>query len=275
MEDQIDIWYDLLLNNGFTLDTKELREEYDAAFDGVKILEKLKPILQDILPLIENTEYYLNDAWENDKDILLEGSQGHFLSLNHGTYPFVTSNDCSIGGMISGSGLSPNKISSIIGVSKGYITRVGAGPFPTKLEGDPAEFLQKAGNEFGSVTGRPRDVGWLDLVLLDQAVMINGATELALTKFDVMSGLSEIKVCINYAYKHLENYTFSYFRDLSKVEPQYKTLPGWSEDITQIRSFEDLPQNTKDYIKFIEDSVEVPVKIISVGADREATFTKN
>jgi len=244
-------------------------------FDIDKILDNLKPILIDLLPLVENTEYYLNNAYNNGKDILLEGSQGHQLSLNFGTYPFVTSCDCSIGGMVSGSGLSANKINSVIGVLKGYITRVGAGPFPTKLEGTTAEFLQKSGNEFGSVTGRPRDVGWLDLELLKQAVMINGITEIALTKLDVMLGLPEIKICSNYKFLgSTSTYEYSFLRDLYKVKPQYKTLPGWSEDITQVRSFEDLPQNTKDYIKFIEDSVEVPVRIISVGADREATFTK-
>jgi adenylosuccinate synthase len=275
LEENMDFWANILLegDNKYLLDDRKICLEYEEIFNPDNIIEMLKPILNDILPLVENTSVYLNDAYRNGKRILLEGAQGSALSLDHGTYPFVTSCDCSIGGMVSGSGLAANKISDVIGVTKGYVTRVGAGPFPTKLEGETAEFLQTAGNEFGSVTGRPRDVGWLDLELLKYAIMINGVTELALTKLDVMSGLPDIKICTSYRHRPSE-YFNAYLNYLYEVEPMYKTLPGWSEDISQVKCYEDLPQNTKDYISFIENEVEVPVKIISVGADRECTFIK-
>jgi len=242
-----------------------------------KILEKLAPIIAEIQPYVCNTQMLLNDYYNDGKKILLEGSQGSWLDIDHGNYPYVTSSSATIGGAVTGTGLSPNKITDVVLVTKGYLTRVGSGDMPTKLTDSVGEYIRNQGQEFGSVTGRPRDVGWLDLPLLKYACIINGATELFLSKIDVLSGLPEIKVCYTYNYNvndfnNLDE--FSYVHNLDKVIPQYKTFAGWEEDISGIRLYKDLPENARKYIEYIEDYLEVPIKIVSVGPDREATIER-
>ena len=252
-------------------------DEQDEAILPSRILEKLAPIINEIKPYVCNTQWLLNDYYKHGQKILLEGSQGSWLDIDHGNYPYVTSSSATIGGAITGTGLSPNKITDIVLVSKGYLTRVGSGDMPTKLTDSTGDYLRNQGKEFGSVTGRPRDVGWLDLPLLRYACVINGATELFLSKIDVLSGLPEIKVCYTYNYnvKDFENLDeFSYIHNLDKVTPVYKTLPGWDEDISNVRSFNDLPINAQNYIKYIEGYLEVPIKIISVGPGRESTIER-
>jgi adenylosuccinate synthase len=242
-----------------------------------RIIEKLKPIIHDVEPLVANTASYLNGRYSAGDSILLEGAQGFYLDIDFGNYPYVTSSNSSVGGTITGSGLSPNKIVNVIGITKAYVTRVGSGPMPTRLTDEVGEYIQKQGKEFGSVTGRPRDTGWLDLPLLKYSVMVNGITELALTKIDVLTGLDEVKLCWTYNY-NVKDFTdldeYSYIHNLDKVVPVYKSFSGWSEDISGIRTYNDLPINTRNYVEFIENYIGVPIKIISVGPGRESTIER-
>jgi adenylosuccinate synthase len=217
-------------------------------------------------------EYFVNKELE-DKDILAEGAQGSMLDIDYGSYPFVTSSSTACAGACIGLGVNPHKIGHVYGIFKAYCTRVGSGPFPTELFDETGEKLRKIGNEFGAVTGRPRRCGWLDLVALKYAVMISGVTDLIMMKSDCLDTFETIKVCTSYKVDGKETDQVP-FDTYAEVEPVYTEFKGWNTDLTGIRSEEELPQAFKDYIKFMETYLGVPITIISLGPDREATIMR-
>jgi adenylosuccinate synthase len=222
---------------------------------------------------IKDAPAFLNQALDEGKSVLLEGAQGTFLDIDHGTYPYVTSSSPTSGGACTGSGIPPTRINSVIGIVKAYTTRVGNGPFPTELLDDDGEKLRKIGVEFGATTGRPRRCGWFDAFLVSYSKMINGITSVALTKLDVLSGFDEIKVCIGYELNGKKLKTFPTNVDrLSIVTPVYVTLEGWNTDITNCERYEDLPVKTKDYLDFISEQSGIKIDIVSVGPKRKQTF---
>jgi len=213
----------------------------------------------------------LHSEAKKGKNILLEGAQGNALDIDHGTYPFVTSSNPSIGGAIAGSGINPFLINEVVGITKAYVTRVGEGPFPTEEKGEAGEIMRQRGGEFGATTGRPRRCGWFDMELLKHTIRINGITTIALTKLDVLSGFETIKVAVGYT---INGKKIDYFPSAmqDKIVPVYEEIPGWKEDISQCTSFKELPRNAQNYVKYIQDSLQVPISIISVGPDRNNTF---
>lgn len=224
---------------------------------------------------------FLFEAKENGKRILFEGAQGTLLDIDHGTFPFVTSSNTTVGGIFTGLGIPPSFLEKVIGVAKAYTTRVGRGPFPTELSGSLGEYIREKGMEYGTTTGRARRCGWLDLVALKYSCDINGVSEIALTKLDVLSGLREIKVAVAYEIDGKVTKSFPSSADkLYKVKPAYETLKGWNKlskgEWKRIveKGFDALPYNTIEYISFIEDHLKIPVKIISVGPEREYTIVR-
>jgi adenylosuccinate synthase len=223
----------------------------------------------------------VGEAINSGKIQLAEGAQGSLLDLDQGTYPYVTSSCTTATGVFSGLGIGITPVEKVIGITKAFQSRVGAGPFPTEQEGDTATFLRGTGSnpwdEFGTTTGRPRRVGWLDLVLLRYTHEMNGFSELFLTKLDVLSGLDEIKVCTQYSHrgKVLDTLDFSGdARLLQECQPMYQSLPGWKEDLRQVRRWDDLPRNARRYIEFIEKQIGLPIRSISVGPERSALIAK-
>jgi adenylosuccinate synthase len=217
----------------------------------------------------------LNDLLKKGKKILFEGAQGSLLDIDFGTYPYVTSSNPTIGGVMTGSGISYKYINKVIGIAKSYQTRVGGGPFPTEMEKDIQQKVRDIGGEYGATTGRPRSCGWIDLVALKYAVDISGLTEIILTKIDVLSFLKKIKVCIKYEYNGKK--TEKFIPDgvqLYEVRPVYIELDGWQQDLSKIRKYKDLPTQAKKYIKFIEDYIGIKISKISVGPDRAQIFNK-
>ena len=224
-------------------------------------------------PYISNTALLLNQAITDKKDILFEGAQGTFLDIDFGTYPFVTSSSATSGGACIGSGVSPVKIDKVIGVAKAYTTRVGEGPFPTEFSAGFGKFMRQRGNEFGATTGRPKRCGWFDSVVVKEAVMLNGISELAIMKMDILDGLKEIKVCTAYRYKG------KLFRDfphdlevLSNLKPVYETLPGWPKGSGKPRSLKGLHPNARKYLARLADMLKVKISVVSVGSDRKDTI---
>jgi len=220
-----------------------------------------------------NTQYLLNKAIAEKKDILFEGAQGTFLDIDFGTYPFVTSSSAVAGGACIGTGVSPVKINKIIGVAKAYTTRVGEGPFPAEFEPVFQEFIRNRGNEFGATTGRPRRCGWFDAVMVKEAILLNSISRLAITKLDVLDGLESIKICTAYKYKGKLFKDFPY--DLEVLEnalPVYKEMPGWSTYINKIRHYRDLPSKAKAYLSHLEEILKVKISIVSLGSSREETI---
>jgi len=239
--------------------------EYDVEAE----LKRYQEYAELIRPFVIDSVYYLNEAFKQGKKVLIEGAQSTMLDLDFGTYPYVTSSASSAGGACTGLAVAPNKIKTQIGVVKAYTTRVGAGPFPTELFGDEGENLRKVGGEYGTTTGRPRRIGWLDVVVLRYTSMINDFTYLNLTKLDVLSHLDEIKIGVNYKYNGEIIQSFpSSLEILAKCEVVYETLPGWKCDLSTITSFDALPEAAKNYISRIESLVGVPIKWIGVGQDR-------
>ncbi len=245
-------------------------------FDTDEIIKQYLEFDEIIDPYITDTSLLLNQEIKNGKNIIVEGAQGALLDLDHGTYPFVTSSNPTTGGACTGLGIPPTAIQDIIGVVKAYCTRVGNGPFPTELRDQIGEKLRNVGVEFGSTTGRPRRCGWLDLVALKYSFMINGVTKIALTKLDVLDNLEEIKVCTSYKIgnKITKNFPVD-IPSLNNAIPQYKTLKGWKQPLRGIKSFSELPKETLDYFKFIEDFVEAKVIIASLSPDRSDTLIIN
>ena len=224
---------------------------------------------------IIDSEYFINKSLKERKTVLAEGAQGSLLDVDYGTYPFVTSSNTTISGVISGLGVSPHSIGSVTGIFKAYTTRVGSGPFPTELDNEVGEKMRQIGSEFGATTGRSRRCGWLDLPALKYSCMINGVTELNIMKLDVLSHFETIKVCVGYNYKG-EVYKDTIPFDLSDIdiEPIYKDLKGWNVDITNCKTYDELPEEAKDYISFILTEVNIPITRISVGPDRLQTIMK-
>ena len=257
-------------------------EEKNAILEGVygaeqldveQIVEEYVEFDRRIDPYVTDTSEYLNEAIDAGENVLAEGAQGSLLDVDFGTYPFVTSSHPTVGGACTGLGIPPTSVDRIIGIVKAYSTRVGNGPFPTELEDEVGEHLQEVGKEFGATTGRPRRCGWIDLVALRYTSRINGLTELAVTKLDVLSGVEELKVCTAYRFEDKETTSFpSDVQRLRHVEPVYTTLPGWEEDITEVSEYRGLPANARSYLDFIEDALEVPVRYVSVGPKRSQTI---
>lgn len=217
-------------------------------------------------------EYFVN-KWLEDKPMLAEGAQGSMLDIDYGSYPFVTSSSTTVGGVCTGLGVAPSKIGHVYGIFKAYCTRVGSGPFPTELFDETGEKIRQVGHEFGAVTGRPRRCGWLDLVALKYTVMIDGVTDLIMMKSDCLDDFDTIKVCTSYKVDGVETDQVP-FDIAAKIDPVYTEFPGWKKDLTGIRKESELPQEFKNYIKFMEDYLGVPISIISLGPDREATIER-
>ena len=247
------------LNVDLQYNLAELEKEF---FDSIETLKKIEFI---------DSENFIYEHLDNGDKILAEGAQGSLLDIDFGTYPYVTSSNTTAAGACTGLGIPPNKIENIFGIFKAYTTRVGSGPFPTELFDRVGKKIANVGNEFGATTGRPRRCGWLDLVALKYAVKVNGVTNLMMMKGDVLSGLKKIKVCVKYKYNgnEISHYPFTLEDNL---EPVYKEIEGWKEDISKIKNYNDLPNSFLNYVKFLEDELKVPISIISVGPDRKQTI---
>jgi adenylosuccinate synthase len=237
------------------------------------IIESFTRYAERLAPHVSNISVELNQAIASGKQLLFEGAQGTHLDIDHGTYPFVTSSNTVSGNACCGSGVGPKQITGVIGIVKAYTTRVGQGPFPAELFDEVGERIQKKGAEFGATTGRKRRCGWLDMVVLNNAVRLNGLTSLTITKLDVLGGLETISICTGYDYQGqiLKEFPSS-LKVLSKCKPFYEKLPGWTEDISGVRKREDLPKNAQNYLSRIEAIAQVPIGIISVGPGRDQTI---
>ncbi|ODS88268.1 MAG: adenylosuccinate synthase [Chryseobacterium sp. SCN 40-13] len=246
-----------------TLDVDEIFNEY------IEIGKKLQDRIVD-------TEVELNEAIRDNKNILFEGAQALMLDIDFGTYPYVTSSSPSTGGVCTGAGVPPTALQNLIGVAKAYTTRVGNGPFPTELDNELGEEIRKIGHEFGATTGRPRRTGWLDLVSLKHATMINGINNLVITKLDVLSGISPLKIATKYKTEDgkIIDYFTSSTTKLYNYEPIYEELPGWEEDISHARSYDELPENAKKYIELIEEYLGINVYLVSVGPERSQNIIR-
>jgi len=240
----------------------EMETEFFAAIEDLKKLDFI------------DSEEYLAQAQKAGKSILCEGAQGSLLDVDFGTYPFVTSSNTTAAGACTGLGIAPNKIKEVYGIFKAYTTRVGSGPFPTEDFSEAGDLMASVGNEFGSVTGRKRRCGWLDLVALKYAIQINGVTELMMMKADVLSGFDTLKVATAYNYKGEVIHHLPYNIEEENVTPIYTEFKGWKQDLTGLTTFESLPKELKTYIEFIELEVAVPIKIVSVGPDRKQTIMR-
>jgi adenylosuccinate synthase len=232
--------------------------------EGIEVLRSLTAV---------DSEHYINEALKNGKKILAEGAQGTMLDIDFGTYPFVTSSNTVTAGTCTGLGVAPTKIGNVIGIFKAYCTRVGSGPFPTELDNEVGELIRKEGHEFGATTGRPRRCGWIDIPQLKYAIMINGVTELSMMKADVLGCFETIKVCTHYL---INGERVDYFPfDINDVEitPVYEELKGWNCDLTQLNNYNEAPQALKDYVTYLEEKLEVPITVVSVGPDRKQTLS--
>lgn len=244
-----------------------------AAVDFQAVLDVFNQYAERLKPHVANISVELHEAVMAGKQLLFEGAQGTHLDIDHGTYPFVTSSNTVAGSACCGSGIGPRHITGVMGIVKAYTTRVGQGPFPSELFDDIGNQIQQKGAEFGATTGRKRRCGWLDMVVLNNAVRLNGLTSLAITKLDVLGGLDTLSICTGYAYKDkiLKEFPAN-LKMLSECRPVYETLPGWSEDISNIRCREELPKNTRNYLSRIEELTQTPIGIISVGPGRDETI---
>jgi len=246
--------------------------------DGMQFDEyekKWLAAIEDIkkIPFIDS-EHYINQQLESGKKILAEGAQGTLLDVDFGSFPFVTSSNTVTAAVCIGLGIAPSKIGKVYGVFKAYCTRVGSGPFPSELFDEVGQKLRDNGHEYGSTTGRPRRCGWLDLPALKYAIMVDGVTDLIITKADVMDDFDEIKICTSYQYQDKELDYLPYEIAEEDLQPQYTTLKGWKSDITDIHDLNTIPQELKDYIKFVEEDVNTPITVVSTGPDREQTMIK-
>jgi adenylosuccinate synthase len=244
--------------------------------DPDKMYSDYAQIADRIAPFVTDTCQLLNKAIANGESVMFEGAQGTMLDIDHGTYPFVTSSSATSGGAVTGTGVPPTAITTVIGVTKAYCTRVGGGPFPTELHDDTGEAIRKKGNEFGAVTGRPRRTGWIDLPLLRYSNMINGTSWLVVTKLDVLDELAEIPVCVGYRIEGRETDVIpAQAASFDKIEPIYTKLPGWQTNTYGIDGVERLPEKAKQYLAFLEKETGAKIGIVSTGPDREQTaFTE-
>jgi adenylosuccinate synthase len=244
--------------------------------DPESIIDQYEDYAERLAPHIVNISIVMNQAINAGKQILFEGAQGTHLDIDHGTYPYVTSSNTVSGNACCGAGIGPKEITSVLGIVKAYTTRVGKGPFPAELFDETGDAIQKKGVEFGATTGRKRRCGWLDTVLIRNSARLNGLTGLVITKLDILGGLKSLKICTGYEYKGETILDFpASIKILEACNPVYETLPGWSEDISDIRKIEDLPRNAKNYLSRIEEITETPINIISVGPGRDETIMVN
>lgn len=255
---------DLLDHLGHTYDLEPLEAEF---FEAIEFLKKFKLI---------DTDYFINQSLQANKEVLAEGAQGSLLDIDFGSYPYVTSSNTTCAGVCTGLGIPPSRIGKVYGIFKAYCTRVGEGPFPTELADDVGELLRKEGREFGATTGRPRRCGWLDLPALKYAIMVNGATSLIMMKSDVLSIFSEIKVCTHYRFSD-GTVSDSMPYDLCQVavEPVYQTLEGWNQPIDHIHHYHQLPKALQQYIHYIEEATGLPISIVSTGPNRSQTIFRH
>ena len=236
------------------------------------IFEEYYEYGQELKDYVTDTSVILNDALDSGKRVLFEGAQGVMLDIDQGTYPFVTSSNPVAGGVTIGSGVGPAKIDKVVGACKAYTSRVGDGPFPTELHDEIGDHIREVGHEYGTVTKRPRRIGWFDSVVMRHSKRVSGLTNLCLNCVDVLTGLDEIKICTAYELNGEKIYHYpASLKELSACKPVYETLPGWKEDITNCKTLEDLPENARNYIHRIQDLVGVKVSTFSVGPDREQT----
>jgi adenylosuccinate synthase len=247
----------LLDNFNFQEDITQWEEEF---FDAIEFLKQFK---------IVNGEYFINEKINSGKKVLAEGAQGSMLDVDFGTFPFVTSSNTISAGVCTGLGIAPQKIKEVIGITKAYCTRVGGGPFPTELNDEKGDFLRNAGNEFGSTTGRPRRCGWIDLVSLKFACMINGISQIVMTKADILDALEELMVCNSYTINGEEKWEVPFQMNRMDIKANYKSFKGWNQVISEINLFENMPDEMKVYINYINEYLGVPVKYISNGPGRE------
>ncbi len=252
----------MLKSMGETPEFSELEAKWLAAIDYLKNYD------------IIDSEYEINKALKEDKRVLCEGAQGTLLDVDFGSYPFVTSSNTICSGACSGLGVAPNRIGEVYGIFKAYCTRVGSGPFPTELFDETGKRIRDLGHEYGAVTGRERRCGWIDLVALKYAIMINGVTQLIMMKSDVLDDFDEIKACVGYEIDGVRTERFPFDVNTEKIVPVYVTLPGWKTDMTKISKEEDLPEKFVEYIDFLENELQTPITILSVGPDRQQTIVR-
>jgi adenylosuccinate synthase len=254
----------------------ELVQLYDwPAVDPEAIVEQAVGWGRALEPYVDHTERTLEHALRDGRNVLFEGAQGTFLDIDHGTYPYVTSSNCVAGAVCAGAGIGPTRIDRVLGITKAYTTRVGGGPFPTEETGDLGEVLREAGAEFGATTGRPRRCGWLDAVMLREAATVNGFTALAINKLDVLSGLDEVKIATAYRVDGKLSHEFPMtLAKIERAEPVYESHPGWTEDLTGLRRFEELPEVAQRYVRRVATLAGVPVGLISVGPGRDETIAR-
>lgn len=243
-------------------------EEYERSwFEGIESLKEIPAV---------DSEHYVNEAMKNGKKVLAEGAQGTLLDIDFGTYPYVTSSNTITAGTCTGLGIAPNRINDVIGIFKAYCTRVGSGPFPTELHDEVGEEMRKEGHEFGATTGRPRRCGWIDLPALKYAIMINGVTKLSMMKADVLSIFDTIKVCTHYEYQGKQIDYLPYDIEDESLKPVYKEIPGWKNiDLTGLNDVSEIPSQLKDYIEFLEQELDTPITIVSVGPNRNQTIHRD
>jgi adenylosuccinate synthase len=238
------------------------------------VMSKLEAHAARIVPMLAATSELVDDAIKAGKRVMLEGAQGTLLDIDHGTYPFVTSSSAGAGGAASGAGIGPNRIGTVLGITKAYTTRVGTGPFPTELDDSDGKHLREVGAEFGSVTGRPRRTGWLDLPALRYASRVNGIDGLALTKLDVLTGMDRIRVCVAYdtPQGRKTSLPIDQLDPPGQIQPVYVEMPGWKERLENVRVLDELPANARAYVRFIEEQAGAPVYLVSVGPRRSETI---
>jgi adenylosuccinate synthase len=266
-----------LLDKNFTSQYIKLRLKHQRLLDNFNFQEDITAWEEEFFEALEflrefkivNGEYFINDKIAAGKRVLAEGAQGSMLDVDFGTFPFVTSSSTISAGVCSGLGIAPQKIKEVIGITKAYCTRVGSGPFPTELTDDTGEFLRNAGNEFGSTTGRPRRCGWIDLVALQFACMINGVTQIVMTKADILDGLDTLNVCNGYTVNGEEKNYIPFQMNRLNIEPVYKSFEGWKKDISGVKTYADMPAQMNTYINYLNDFIKAPIKYISNGPGRD------
>jgi adenylosuccinate synthase len=255
---------------------KLLKVLYDSPpLDWKAIFDQYRDFGRRIAPYVDDTTYTLLQALKNRKRILYEGAHAVLLDVDHGTYPYVTSSNCSALGLFTGAGVPPQAVQNIFGIMKAYSTRVGGGPFPTEQDNNIGQYIRERGNEYGTTTRRPRRCGWFDAMAVRYSVEICGVTHIALTLLDVLSGLEQVRICTGYRYRGQNLQFFRADMDvLAEVEPVYETMPGWNGNISACRRFEELPREAQQYVKRIEQLAGAPIRLVSVGAERTATLLR-
>ena len=255
---------------------KVLKVLYDAPpLEWKEVFEHYRDFGRRMLPFVDDVGHILIEASRDGKRIVFEGAHAVLLDVDHGTYPYVTSSNCSALGLYTGAGVPPQTVRNFIGIMKAYTTRVGGGPFPTEQDNNIGSYIRERGNEYGTTTRRPRRCGWFDAMAVKYSVDLCGITHIALTLLDVLTGLEHVRICTGY---NCRGQRLDYFRadmdTLAEVEPIYETLPGWKDDLSQVRRWEDLPHEAKQYVKRLETLVGAPIKIVSVGSERTATLIR-